>query len=536
MFVGMKKHCISVRFVQRMLALGLSLIAASAVQGANQLLPDAARDKDAAQVRSLLAAHTDPNSAQADGTTALSWAAHWNDEELSKLLIAEGADPNRANDFGYTPLWQACNNGNAPLVELLLKAKASPNVKLWTGETALMTCSRTGTLNGVKALLARGADVNAKENERGQTALMWAAARKYPLVVKALIDGKANVRERSKVMENYTPMKSRAYNQNHYLPKYKGGFTPLMFAAQAGDLESVKLLLAAGADVNDATPDDGNTLVLASQNAQEDVALYLLEKGANPNSADGFGITPLHWSMQRSIELLYGRPKETDKFWTLRNMPELAKALLVHGANPNARIKKEFLPYDIHRFARSRFNDLPQVHLTGASAFLLAAASGEVAVMRMLLEAKADGLIATEEGFTPLMAAAGTGREKDKMTEQDQQNYLEAAKLAIQLGADVNAIGPDGRTALHGAAALGETEVIKLLAKNGVNFEAKDKYGETALSIALGDPGQFVYRQLPGGEYDYSFRQPKQQKKIGDLLLQLGASPYSGPVADRSGQ
>ncbi len=532
--------------------LSLLSVASLAVAATSDLrLLVAVKNQDKEAVRTLLKEHVDVNATQGDGATALQWAVERNDLETAELLLHSGANVNAANDYGVTALSLACANRNDSLVEKLLKVGAKPNLAQVTGETPLMTCARTGSLEGVKSLLAGGANANAKESERGQTALMWAAAQKHPDVTQALVDHGADVHAKSATLPLFTPTFPVTYSVSAHVPKTKGGFTPLMFAAQSGDADSARILLAAGANVNDSTPEDGTALVVAAVNGQEKVALLLIEKGADPNAKDAYGLTALHWALQEGIKTLYGRPADNDRFWEHPNMPELVKSLLVHGADPNARMAKDFLPYNIHRFARNRGNDLPQVGMTGATPLLLAAAAGDYGMMRVLVEGKADPKMSTVEGLTPLLAAAGVGCERNErggagaaggggggedISEELQQKTLEAVKLAVRLGDDVNAIGPGGRTALHGAALWGETEVIKFLAENGANLEAKDMYGETPLTIALGDPGQLVFRQLPNLDFDYTFRNPRSHKKAADLLVKLGAAPYNGPVADRSGQ
>jgi ankyrin repeat protein len=222
----------------------LSVASFAATSSSDLRLVEAEKNRDGEAVRSLLRQHVDVNTPQADGATALAWAAHWDDLETADLLIHAGANANAANDYGVTALSLACSNANAAMVEKLLKAGANPNATLSTGETALMIAAHTGNVDAVKSLLAHGADVNAKETRRGQTALMW--AEKHADVVRLLIEHGADIHVRS-----------------------TGGFTPLLFAAQQGNLDSARILLAAGANVNEATPEDGSALVVASASGHE---------------------------------------------------------------------------------------------------------------------------------------------------------------------------------------------------------------------------------------------------------------------------
>ena len=509
-----------------------------AAAGSDLQLVDAVQDGDHAGVRSLLRDEADVNARQAFGATVLAWAANRNDLEMVKVLIEAGADVNLADVYGVTPLSLACTNGNAATVKQLLTAGANPNVAQVTGETPLMTCTRTGNVEAVKALLVLGADASARESERGQTALMWAAAQKHPRVVQALVEHGADLDARSATRPLYTPTiinKSTGflyefYNKNVYFPKVKGGFTPLMFAAQSGDVDSLGILLAAGADINSGTPDDGTALVLASVNGQEQAALFLLEKGADPNLTDGYGLTPLHWALQEGLVALFARPSSTDRFWDHPNMPELVRSLLTRGAAPNAQVTRDFMPYDIHRFGRNRVLSLPQVGLTGATPFLLAAAVGDVDAMRTLLEEGADPTLATEEGTTPVMVAAGMGTDHpSRMNQEQKNNLLEAVRLAVKEGNDVNAVTVGSRTALHGAALYGLADVVQFLAEQGADLDARDIYGQTAISIALADPDGRVYRHLKDYNNDARFRRRRggPHQPTVDLLLELGVAPYT---------
>jgi len=223
--------------VYRALVLALA-IAEAAASGS---LVDAVARRDSGAVRSLLRQHADVNARDADGATALQWAAHWNDVETASLLIDAGAHVNAANDLGVSPLMLASTNGSVEMVNRLLDAGANPNGATRSGETVLMTAARTGALAVVKALLDRGAAVNAREPNHGQTALMWAVAEKHPDISRELLARGAAPDLRSQT-----------------------GLSALMFAAQQGDLPSARLLLEAGADVNQTAADGNTPLLMAS--------------------------------------------------------------------------------------------------------------------------------------------------------------------------------------------------------------------------------------------------------------------------------
>lgn len=467
----------------------LSVVTATA---ANDLrLVNAVRSRDKEAVRTLVKQRVDVNTPQEDGTTALSWAAHWDDLDVADLLIGAGATANAANEYGVTPLWEACNNASGAMVEKLLKASANPNALLRAGETALTRCARTGNPDAVKSLLARGADVNAKEPSKGQTALMWALEENHPVVAAILIEGGADVHAKS-----------------------KAGFTPLSFAARRGDLTSARLMLDKGADPNEAAPGGLNALLMATDSGREELAIFLLEHGANPNSVDRDGASALHIALRSGISLLHGvahDPSYADSLDYLFRPPmtRLVKALLDHGANPNARIARG------SRKTPARASDRPKLGLAGASPFMLAAAAGDVDVMRMLLAKGADPKLTTEDGTTPLMAAAGVGFS-DNMTKDGEARGLAATKLLIELGADPNASNKWGTTALHGAAYTGANEIVRFLVGRGANLNATDQYGQTPLSIAEGDPNYL------GDDFER-----RSNPKTADLIRQLGGDPLA---------
>ena len=350
-------------------------------------LVQAVKEKEQALVRALLNEQVDVNTPQPDGATALHWAAHWSDLETAELLVRAGANVNAENDYGVTPLSLACGKANAPMVDLLLKAGANPNIAQWSGETPLMTCAHTGSLDGVRSLLQHQADVNAREPKRGQTALMWAVAQQQVEVARLLIERGADVNPRSYMPTDFTPAQYLTYGvyrrdpsgPDHFGPEdthtdpnsSRGGFTALMFAARQGDLDSARLLVAAGADVNNYAPDYGSALVVATASGHESLSLFLLEQGADPNRVDGWGLTALHHALAEGITAIGMSRKRipSDRYWLRSNMLELVKALLENGANPNARILKGFPPFDYSPFARTVGNAMPRIRQPGATPF-----------------------------------------------------------------------------------------------------------------------------------------------------------------------
>jgi ankyrin repeat protein len=434
------------------------------LSAADAPLVEAVKKGDSAAVLLLLRQKVDVNAPEADGTTALHWAVNRDDLATTKLLLGAGANVEAANRYGVTPLSLACVNANPATVEALLAAGANPNTATSEGETPLQTAARTGSAAVVKALLARGADIKAKENWRGQDALMWATAEGHLPVVQALIEHNADVTAAS-----------------------KNGYTALLFAARQGRLAIVETLVATGANVNAAQQQGIAPLTIAIYNSHWDVAAFLLDKGADPNLATA-GFTPLHLAIQvRRPELLqFAAPASTSKLDSL----DVIKSLLARGADVNARMAKGFINL------RTPL-DMP---LVGATPFFLAAKTADASLMRLLVDAGADPLLATEEKATPLMAAAGVGYRQGESPGSEAE-ALAAVELAVELGADVNAANAIGFRALHGAAIRGANSVIEYLVGRGARLDAKDRRGRTAFTIAeegAGDSNQ--RRQLRSAE------------------------------------
>src|SRR5262247_1283532 len=275
------------------LIIGLALQYAGYAGGLDDTLAaNAAQKRDMTTLRTLIQQHIDANAAQPDGTTALHWAAHWNDLEAVNLLLRAGADSKATNRYGATPISEAVATGNAAMVQALLNAGASANTTTTPdGETIMMTAARVGNIDVVKLLLDRGAEVNARENYKGQTALMWAAAERHTDIVKLLLEHRADWKIRSVDRETKPPKLSAASSIS---PIARGGFTALSFSAREGDIATAKVMLDAGVDINYGDIDNTSALVVAIMNKQFTFAKFLLDRGADPNTVDAYGRTPLY--------------------------------------------------------------------------------------------------------------------------------------------------------------------------------------------------------------------------------------------------
>jgi len=441
---------------------------------ANAQIADAVQNRDGEAFHSLLKQKVNINATQPDGTTALHWAAHWNDLDAVNLLLRAGANPKIANRYGATPLSEAASVGNAPMLEALLKAGADPKALTTPdGETVLMTAARAGNADAVKVLLDRGADVNARESYKGQTALMWAAAEHHPAIVKLLLEHGADWKVRNFDRETKMPKLSAA---SSVTPIARGGFTAFLFAAREGDIDSAKVMLEAGVDINQTDVDNTNALVVSIMNQHYTFAKFLLDRGADPNVTDVKGRAALYAAIDirnQDYSAMPGR-KEDDAMPSI----DIVKALLARGANPNTALTKN-LP------GRSGMDSGDTTLDEGTTPLMRAARAGDAPVMRLLLENKADPKLTTKEGNTALMFAAGVGY-RDKNTRGSESGALEALKVALDAGLDLNQVNTRGETALHGAALRGADSIVQFLVDHGGKVDAKTKQGFTTLDIALG--------------------------------------------------
>jgi uncharacterized protein len=481
-------------------AIVLILSAVSLQAAGPSSLADATEKMDRSGVRALLKQRADVNVPQADGMTALHWAAYHDDQDIAGLLLRAGANARAANRYGVTPLSLACTNGSPGMVGLLLNAGADPNAALPGGETPLMTAARTGSRETVKALLSRGAVVDARDENRGQTALIWAAAEGHAAVVQELIAATADFRTR--------------------LPS---GFTPLLFAVREGRLAVVRVLLEAGADVNETIPVDGarrrgyggrlpaagtSALLLAVMNAHFELAAELLDAGANPN-VDLTGYTVLHAiTAVRKPGVGDNDPPPQGSGRT--SSLELVKKLAAKGADLNARMTKRV------NLNNTRANEL------GATPFFLAALTADAELMKILADLGADTRLANVDNSTPLMAAAGLATRSPGEDAGTESEVLEAVQVLLDLGADVNAVDNNGETAMHAAAYKNLPNVVKFLAGKGARIDVwnkEDKFGWTPLAIAVG------YRF---GNFKPS---PDTEAAIREVMIAAGVTPPKTVVA-----
>lgn len=437
-------------------------------------LANAAEKKDRAKVAALLKQGADVNASQVDGMTALHWATYHDDLSLATLLLKSGASAKAGNRYGVTPLSLACKNGNAEIVELLLKTGADANTTMRGGETVLMTAARTGKTGPVKALLAKGADVNAKDR-KGQTALIWAAGEGHADVVSFLLEAKADFK---------TPLHS--------------GFTPLLFAAREGRIDVVRVLLKAGADLNDVIPDKRGVprgpkpgtgaLLMAVENGHFELAIALVKAGADPNDQRaGYGaLHMISWVRKPSR----GDDEEGDpppigsgKLTSL----EFVKEMVANGAKVNLQSKTGLSGRGI-------------LNKSGATPLLAAASTADVPLMELLTKLGADPLVANSQRTSPLLAAAGVGVGAPEEAPGTEPDVLEAVKLLLKLGADVNAVDDNGETAMHGAAYRNHPMVVQFLTDKGAKiavWNKPNKGGLTPLVIAEGHRPGLNFRPSP---------------------------------------
>lgn len=491
----------------RPLVIAVVLTAGGAHGGEADLrLVDAATQQDWQAVRVLLTEGVDVNAPRADGATALLWATHWDDLETVNRLLEAGADANVADDHGVTPLMRASENANPDVARALLGGGANPNAIQASGLAALMIAASTGNRDLVRALLAHGADIDTTTRETSVTALMWAVEAPHPDIAHLLLESGADVEASS-----------------------AKGFTPLLFAALNGDVELAKMLIAAGADVNGTGSEGTHPLTLAIVSRHDDFARFLLDEGADPNGQI-YGVSALHaasggvatwladWYRQRGTRVRRVARGGRAGLDPNSRLP-LVKELLARGADPNGRITTSavVLGY-LAKPRRGAFeqNSVGTGDVRGATPLWVAAFStsggglfGEnakyhfessPAIIRTLVEAGADPNIATDDGSTPLMMAAGLGyRSYQPHTPRGLRSLPAegAVKVLIEAGGEINAANEADFTALHAATFRGLNEVVRYLVEQGADINARDFRGRTAFRIAEGAKQSFQFQAFP---------------------------------------
>lgn len=470
-------------------------------------LAEAARRGDVASVQNLLRQEVDVNGWDAGGTAALHWAVHLGDQALVELLLDAGADINAANRYGQAPIHIAVQQHDAAMVKRLLAAGADKEKVDGAGETALLTAARLGDAAIVDELLAAGAAIEARDLDYGQTPLMLAVRQEHKSVVQRLLQAGADVNAQSYagelqklVFPSDVPVgTSQGVGINRSgLPdrgmRYPitGTKTPLLFATRQGNLELTRMLVEAGADIEQADVNGVTPLINAILNhsvvninrtGKSDhlkIALYLVEQGANVNAMDWYGQTPL-WAAVDIRNLEFAVTETTNRV-DREEAYKLIEALLAKGAEPNPRIKE--FPPERRFIAGTGFNGW--VDMTGQTPFLRAAIAGDLRVLHLLLEHGADPNLGTVGGTTPLMVAAGVSWAVAETYDEGPAALLETVKLMHSLGNDINAVNSMGLRAIHGAANRGSNDIIEYLAENGALLDVTDNEGRTPIDWAEG--------------------------------------------------
>jgi ankyrin repeat protein len=506
-------------YVSRLLAAALIVVLVFAgnqiSRAAEPSLLDAAEDGRSADVLAALADGADVNARGEDGTTAIMWAAYYGDLDLVEALIGAGADVTLANAFGTSAITEAAIQGETRIIEALLTAGANPDFENPEGETPLMEVARTGNIEAAQALLDAGADVNAKEDWGGQSAVMWAAARSNPEMIRLLAAHGADVDARGVIRQ----WPRKVITEPRPKDMNKGGFTPLLYAAREGCIECARALVEAGADLDLADPERVSPLNMALLNLHFDLAAYLIEAGADVDKWDLFGRSPVYMAADvNTLPVMGNGAMVVIPSMDEHSALDIGRMLLEAGADPNIRLKRR-PPY--RNVPQDRGGD--RILAQGATALLRAARAGDVEFVSLLLDHGALVDLPSKEGVTPLMAAAGVefGQRVTRGRNRTEEQVYDTIKVLIEHGADVNAQmvvepgrrtilsasqraqqGNNGRargqqvpspyavphdTALHGAAMKGYNSVVELLVDNGADLTIPDAEGALPIDVALGD-------------------------------------------------
>lgn len=519
--------------VRRAMATALAVlwfaVAATASSGS---VADAAKSGDVAAVKALLKQGMDVNAAQGDGMTALHWAATNGDVAIAQMLLSAGANVRATTRLGgLTPLHLATQSGQAHVAAALIAAGADSNLATATGATPLMLAARSGSADTVTRLVEVGAELNAKEKTYGQTALMVAAGLDRADVVRLLLAKGADWKTASAVVDLKAmtapiegegrgpaapagrvdvPGVTRGYRYNELIGA-QGGLTALHFAVRQGSANAVRALAEGGVNLNAPSPGDRATpLLVALINGHLDLAAYLVDKGADTNLASDAGVSPLYATLNVQWAPIAAYPQPRAHLQQSRTYLDVMKLLLDKGADPNARVRRKVW-YSSYNFDQSGVDEV------GATPFWRAAYAADVAAMKLLVSYGADPLIPTIKlfsrrgpedptagtdksglavlpiggpGASPLLAAAGPGYAMGfagNSHHHSPSGMLPAVKYLVEeLGLEVNVVDQDGNTAVHNAAARGDTEMVRYLASKGADVKRFNRAGQTTIDVANG--------------------------------------------------
>jgi len=436
----------------------------------------------------------DVNKQGVDGSTPLQWAVYNDDVAEVRRLLKAGAKLTIANNYGATPMTLAAEVGNAEIIKLLLEAGAPADSANPDGQTALLAVARTGNVAAAELLIKHGAKVDARERWGGQTALMWASARRHPKMMEFLISKGADVNARglNRDYQRHVTAEGRPKSLD------SGGFTPLLYATRENCLACVDALLRNKADINLPDPDGVSPLLVAIMNANWDLAKQLIDAGADVNQWDIYGEAPLFTAIGLRNQLSGGKGSIDPLNQT--NGITIVRTLLERGANPNMQLF--FRPANVRGATNTR----------GSTPLIRAITGADMEVIKLLLQHGADASLIMADRQTSLMAAI-SGRASETQV-------LEIIRMLREAGADVNVIAlvnhreeSRGGTALHYATRKRYKEVIKKLAEYGIDMNAKDQDGLTALDYTLSR-----------GFMPFMAVQTPVYKDVTDLLRSLGAT------------